>query len=284
MEKNRWLKSIKILTYNDLYIIWVKHYTDIHCLKEEKSMIKKIENKKRISCPYCSEDILFSAKKCRFCGEWLNKTSKTSSTKKVNHNKFVFIAIVVLLIILFFASSLYASNQDRIRNEKYKMIESNKVKNSPTPIVTATPKLTPAPTYSPSKNTYDPNKPVHCNVHENCGGGTTPLTQQECDNSICCWTYDGYKLMSKDECSVLEEEYKIRADRVPVILGSTTYYCDEGATGALKDAQKSSDAQYDDYVKYCITEKNEELCKSAEASKSYYDNQLNTLKTRHCNL
>jgi len=28
----------------------------------------------RIKCPYCSEMIAYDAEKCRFCGEWLNKT------------------------------------------------------------------------------------------------------------------------------------------------------------------------------------------------------------------
>lgn len=33
---------------------------------------------KRIKCPYCSELILADAKKCRFCGEWFTKESKTA--------------------------------------------------------------------------------------------------------------------------------------------------------------------------------------------------------------
>lgn len=30
------------------------------------------------------------------------------------------------------------------------------------------------------------NQPVHCNIHPNCGGGSTPLTKAECEKSICC--------------------------------------------------------------------------------------------------
>lgn len=31
--------------------------------------------------PYCGEEILVTAKKCKHCGEWLDKTANNSSTK-----------------------------------------------------------------------------------------------------------------------------------------------------------------------------------------------------------
>ncbi len=41
------------------------------------------DNKTGILCPFCSEKILSSAKKCRYCGEWINKhsTARIRSTK-----------------------------------------------------------------------------------------------------------------------------------------------------------------------------------------------------------
>lgn len=44
----------------------------------------------------------------------------------------------------------------------------------------------------------DPNKPVHCSISSNCGGGTTPLTYAECQNSICCHMSSGEYVFMKD--------------------------------------------------------------------------------------
>lgn len=38
-------------------------------------------------CPFCWEEILESAKKCRFCGEFLNKEKEEKSEKKINETK-----------------------------------------------------------------------------------------------------------------------------------------------------------------------------------------------------
>jgi hypothetical protein len=37
----------------------------------------------RIRCPYCDEDISANAKKCRWCGEWLDKSAQPSSSQPV---------------------------------------------------------------------------------------------------------------------------------------------------------------------------------------------------------
>jgi uncharacterized protein YkwD len=41
--------------------------------KNKKLVSSKKDNEKKVSCPYCSEQILSSAMKCRFCGEWIKE-------------------------------------------------------------------------------------------------------------------------------------------------------------------------------------------------------------------
>lgn len=43
-----------------------------------------MENKKQ--CPYCGEEIMATAKKCRHCGEWLNTQSPSIETPVVENN------------------------------------------------------------------------------------------------------------------------------------------------------------------------------------------------------
>lgn len=54
----------------------------------------------------------------------------------------------------------------------------------------------------PVETNSNPDPPVHCSIHENCGGGTTPLKQSECDNSICCQIGDEWIFYKdKDQCA-----------------------------------------------------------------------------------
>ena len=39
------------------------------------------------NCPYCGEEVLIAAKKCKHCGEWLNKISVDASKKIVDAGK-----------------------------------------------------------------------------------------------------------------------------------------------------------------------------------------------------
>jgi len=58
----------------------------------------------------------------------------------------------------------------------------------------------------PSQKTYivqpavDSDPPVHCQIHANCGGGTTPLKKSECEKSICCGS-TFYKDISQSPCA-----------------------------------------------------------------------------------
>ena len=48
------------------------------CARHELGF-KKMEDVK--NCPYCGEEVLAVAKKCKHCGEWLDKTVNTPPTK-----------------------------------------------------------------------------------------------------------------------------------------------------------------------------------------------------------
>lgn len=49
-----------------------------------------METRETKNCPYCGEEILAVAKKCKHCGEWLDKTSKpntpVASRKPIQHD------------------------------------------------------------------------------------------------------------------------------------------------------------------------------------------------------
>lgn len=74
-------------------------------------------------------------------------------------------------------------------------IIASQFRASPTPMPIPTfsmPTDTPTPSttsvYVPQyvAPTIDPDPPVLCRMSANCGGGTTPLRQSECNNSTCC--------------------------------------------------------------------------------------------------
>lgn len=61
------------------------------------------ENQQNKKCPFCAEDILSDAVKCKHCGEWLNKQSADSSTEQKKQDqfskiiptgKFIFLSII----------------------------------------------------------------------------------------------------------------------------------------------------------------------------------------------
>lgn len=54
----------------------------------------------------------------------------------------------------------------------------------------------------------DPNAPIHCNIHPDCGGGTIPLKQFECENSTCCQMRDKSWKFYLDRATCLSDQNK----------------------------------------------------------------------------
>ncbi|MFA6569799.1 MAG: hypothetical protein WCT77_00990 [Bacteroidota bacterium] len=69
--------------------------------------------------------------------------------------------------------------------------------------VPPTPTLTPIPTREiyTIQLEMDSDPPVHCRMSAECGGGTTPLKQSECNNSTCCQIGDKWIFYKdKNQC------------------------------------------------------------------------------------
>lgn len=203
---------------------------------------------------------------------------------------------LLLLFILVTPVVILARENDRIRKQ-----ELMRVYPTPTPQVTSTP--TPTPTTKPvaravqqKAEKVDTDPPVHCNISEQCGGGTRPLKQSECESRTCCQTADGWKYIEKSECESLhgkyEAEAKTKANRIPISLGGTVYYCDASAENALKDAKSTWDSEFEKANERAIV-----ICRPkaqlvpdygdcyAEVLKivDYYKNQYYSLRANHCN-
>jgi uncharacterized membrane protein YsdA (DUF1294 family) len=159
----------------------------------------------------------------KFFHKTLNK--KFSSTMPI-------IAIAYFLIYVF---SLSFQNHGIIASQ---------FRASPTPITiptfsmpTDTPTPSPTPVYIPQyiAPTVDPDPPVLCNVSPNCGGGTTPLRQSECNNSTCCQIGDKW-IFYKDkvQCGRDQGAQSSRSNSIPQNAQQSqgnNFYCWDNAYG-----------------------------------------------------
>lgn len=53
--------------------------------------------KEKKTCPFCGEEIMITAQKCKHCGEWLNKTQRNCNKDIDKYIYFVVIAFVVFV-------------------------------------------------------------------------------------------------------------------------------------------------------------------------------------------
>ena len=93
-----------------------------------------------------------------------------------------------------------------------------------------------------------PDAPVHCKVDAKCGGGTTPLTQSECEKAVCCqigdkWTlYKDPGLCKTDQLKQAGYPINTSGKFVPVSLSyGQTVQCAEESVQALRDANRAYD-------------------------------------------
>jgi len=101
----------------------------------------------------------------------------------------------------------------------------------------------------PSTNSNN-DQAVHCNIHPNCGGGTTPLKKSECDNSICCqingkWVFykDKYQcgLDQGQNTNTNTNTTNSSTNRIPVFIsyGGYTLNCPSQNIGAINSINSS---------------------------------------------
>lgn len=172
---------------------------------------------------------------------------KKKYTIKLNPQK---LGLIVLGVFLLLISYLYIDAKE----------SENAISKSSTqtPILELTPSPTPtqevtAPVVKKYTPTIDPDPPVHCNIHANCGGGTKPLKQSECNNSICCqignkWIF----YIDKNKCLADQgqaSELQPKTENIPATAGfdfpvyltgySSTVYCKFVGVDAVKTADLS---------------------------------------------
>ncbi len=77
-----------------------------------------------------------------------------------------------------------------------------------TPTPTASPIISASPTNTTVNSvvTTATDPPVHCKISPECGGGTTPLKQSECANSICCGFPGGKWVFYKDKNQCIRDQ------------------------------------------------------------------------------
>ena len=130
-----------------------------------------------------------------------------------------------------------------------------------------------------------PDTPVHCQIHSNCGGGSTPLTRAECDNSTCCGKSDGSFEFLKDK-SMCPSTSSQSSDQKVVVYGynSEVLNCTKNSENAIKDLINKmkltitylTNCDYSsDFYQNCIDSNNAEL--------TIYERQYNELKNQYCN-
>lgn len=117
-----------------------------------------------------------------------------------------------------------------------------------TPRPTRKPSKTPTPTTAivrqkPAQQQVDPDPPVHCPIHEKCGGGTVPLKRSECDNMVCCGPNGQQsKWLTKQECESWRNSTEgggsapVGNEKVAVNpFGNRIFYCPPSSVESVKE-------------------------------------------------
>lgn len=145
------------------------------------------------------------AKKLNQVSEDYRKIKKWTEKDPVNY----FVVIILVFLFIFLLINLPGIYSVVLGvSGKFKMNSMPTISiptDVPTPSFTETPTPTEAPYIAPTR---DPDPPVLCNVNSNCGGGTTPLRQSECNNSTCCQIGDKWIFYKdKNQCTQDQNNY-----------------------------------------------------------------------------
>ncbi|HRN95852.1 MAG TPA: CAP domain-containing protein [Candidatus Levybacteria bacterium] len=117
-----------------------------------------------------------------------------------------------------------------------------------------------------TQQTLNPNEPVHCNVHPNCGGGTKPLTRQECENSICCGVGDNKWefYTDKSQCHTnTQNNNNSNSYNTPMFnsFGGYTMYCEPQNVSAAQSIISTMESKKTQWAKDYL-----------DCSNRFYDN------------
>lgn len=209
-------------------------------------------------------------------------TEHTESTPRITVAPANNLLVVLLVICLIFIAYLIGKDQAKFL--------SSKSENNLVPTVTVS---TPIPTAEQVRTQYipvatvDPDPPVLCNVNPNCGGGTKPLKQSECNNSTCCGFPDGSWVFYKDKNQCIADQKAKQpiseTPMVPVFLTGYNYtrYCKPAGVDAVKSADVSYYKALQDY-KSCLSDKARDSSTCSNGCRVYSDNTKYTNCLNEC--
>lgn len=119
-------------------------------------------------------------------------------------------------------------------NTGYNEFTSPTLTTTPKPVVSKIPTPTVATEVKSAYRvapTIDPDPPVHCSIHPDCGGGTIPLKKSECAMTTCCQIGDQWIFYKdKNKCTADQggksSSYtgSVNTNTVPSYPPCTIYY------------------------------------------------------------
>lgn len=89
-----------------------------------------MEQRELKKCPYCGEEILAVAKKCKHCGNWLEVNDRTyskevRSTKKDSSSwRYLYIVVIILALGAFYLIPLLTKHDKPIENNEYSLFRN----------------------------------------------------------------------------------------------------------------------------------------------------------------
>lgn len=191
--------------------------------------------------------------------------------------KQIIVFIIVVIVGGYGLGNILLHDEDDIVVEKKNSNTVARVEKS-NPSVSPTPLATNAADFLEKWHkaipTPDPDEPVHCQIPEECGGGTTPLKRWECNQSICCnLGSERIFLKSDEECIGKKiEKYNFYVERVNGQKRDEEIAV-ENYNKEFSKKIEEYEAKYNEYLK--LLEDQEKLAKEKEKTEiDNYNNQV----------